>query len=446
MDVINQEESIFYKKGEIKIKTIWSFWSILFYKLALDLSYYYIISPVWGYMKFESHFNIIKLFESLFLLFLIFSLMPKSSRKLSNVMVWLFILFSYVPMLTLFALKDESRLFMYAVTGFWLMVFLLLDMPRISLPSSLREAGVIRLSLFILLSLIALLITYRYLGFSLNFDLTKVYEIRSKYVEAEIPLAGYLFNWAAYIVNPLFFALFCVKKKWIFVSFIVCLQLFLFSTTGHKTFLFALIMASALMWIVTRRNPLGHMTIGLAGIIFLGMLSYWLIGDVWISSLFARRTLLDQPQQYFFYYDFFSNHDFTFLSQHRIFNIFTNYPYQLDPPNLIGKIYYGSPQNNANTGIVGDAYMNFGFAGLALWGIILVVILKLVDSCSNRVDIRVGVAAIAMPTITLINSALLTNLLTHGLLLSLLLLYLLPKWNISSGFLMKKRLGEVGLK
>ena len=110
------------------------------------------------------------------------------------------------------------------------------------------------------------------------------------------------------------------------------------------------------------------------------------------------------------------------------------------------KIYYGSPQNNANTGIVGDAYMNFGFAGLALWGIILIIILKLVDSCSNRVDIRVGVAAIAMPTITLMNSALLTNLLTHGLLLSLLLLYLLPKWNISSGFPIKKRLGEVGLK
>ena len=82
---------------------------------------------------------------------------------------------------------------------------------------------------------------------------------------------------------------------------------------------------------------------------------------------------------------------------------------------------------SANTGIVGDAFMNFGFIGLALWGILLAIILKLVDSCSKRVDFRVGVAAIAMPTMSLVSSALLTCLLTHGLLLALLLLYLLPK-------------------
>ncbi len=169
------------------------------------------------------------------------------------------------------------------------------------------------------------------------------------------------------------------------------------------------------------------MAIGLAGIVSLGILSYWIAGDVWISSLFTRRTLLDQPQQYFFYYDFFSKNDLTFLSQHHLFNLFVDYPYPLDPPHLIGKIYYGDPQSNANTGVVGDAYMNFGFLGLVVWSILIGLIFKIIDSCSKGVDLRIGVAVIAMPVFSLINSALLTNFLTHGLLLVLLLLYLIPK-------------------
>ena len=67
-------------------------------------------------MRFELQFNIIKFIESFILLFIVFLFMPKTSKKLSSIMSWLFILLSYVPMLTIFAFKDESRIFTYAVT------------------------------------------------------------------------------------------------------------------------------------------------------------------------------------------------------------------------------------------------------------------------------------------------------------------------------------------
>jgi len=54
------------------------------------------------------------------------------------------------------------------------------------------------------------------------------------------------------------------------------------------------------------------------------------------------------------------------------------------------------------------------------------MILKLVDTFSNGKHKMVSIDAVSMPTFALINSALLTNLLTHGLLLALLLLNLLP--------------------
>jgi oligosaccharide repeat unit polymerase len=354
--------------------------------------------------------------------------MPKSPKKLSNVMVWLLILLSYIPILTLFAFMDQTRSFMYAVTGFWLLVFLLLKIPRTHIPSIKKsQSKIISYSVFIFLGIAVLFLIYKYLGFTFNFDLTKVYEIRKVYTEMKIPLAGYLFNWQAYIIIPVFFALFLIKRKWIPIILIVLLQIFLFSSTGNKTFLFAIPFVLVLMWIVTRKNPIALMSIGLIGIILLGMLSYYTIDDVWVSSLFARRTLLTPAQVSFFYYDFFSKNGPTFLSQHHLFRNFIDYPYHLNPPRLIASVYFDKPDMNANNGIYADAFMNFGFWGFILWGVLLTVILKSIDSFSKNKDLKITIATIAIPTIFLTNSALLTCFLTHGLLLSLLLLYLLPK-------------------
>jgi hypothetical protein len=53
----------------------------------------------------------------------------------------------------------------------------------------------------------------------------------------------------------------------------------------------------------------------------------------------------------------------------------------------------------------------------------------MIDSLSKNKDFRVTVAGLSMSLISITNSPLLTTLVTHGLLLALLLLYLLPKRN-----------------
>jgi len=413
---------------KIKKNIIWAFLSIVFYLIVLDFSYYFLISKIWAYSRFEFNFNGIKLIESFFLLFIIFILMPKTSKKLSNIIIWLLILLSYIPMLTIFALKDESRIYMYAITGFWMLVFLLLELPEISILSLKKlQSKIIYYSLFVFLSIIVLFLISKYLGFSLNLDLTKVYDIRSQYSKLKIPLAGYLFNWLGYIAIPVFFAICITKRKWVFAIPIVILQLLLFSSTGNKTFLLALPFTLVLIFIVTQKKPFLWMTVGLIGIILMGVLSYTLFNDLWISSLLTRRTLLVPAQLSFLYYDFFSKNVHTFLSHHQIFRVFLNYPYPLNPPHLIGEFYFNRPQMGANNGIYADAFMNFGFIGLIFWAILLIIILKLIDGITKNKDIRITISAIAMPVMSLTNSALLTCLLTHGLLLSLIFLYLLPK-------------------
>jgi len=425
MQLINNKK---FNILSIKKSIFWSFLVIFFYKIILDLSYYFIISPRYSYTLFTFDLNYFKLFESFLLLFIVFALMPKSKEKLSSIMVWVLILVSYVPMLTLFALKNESRIFMYAITGFWLLVFLLLKFPSVSItPLKKSQSKTIYYSIFFILFGIVFLMVYKNFGFSFNFNLKKVYDIRSSYVAMGIPLSGYLFTWVAKIINPIFFALFLNKKKWIPLGLIILLQVMLFSVTGHKSFLFTLPFVFCLIWIVKRKNPFFYMCIGLIGVILIGALSFCLIDNIWPSSLFTRRTLLVPAQLSFLYYEFFSQNEYTFLSQHLIFRNFIDYSYQLNPPHLIGKTYFNRPEMGANNGIYADAFMNFGYMGFFLWAILLTIIFKLIDSFSKNKKMIITIAAIAVPILSIRSSALLTNLTTHGLLLSLLILYLLPK-------------------
>lgn len=407
-----------------KKSTLWFFFTALLFKIVLDISYCFIISPNYEYMRLYLNIDIFKIIESYFLLFVIFLLMPKSSKKLSSIIVWLLILLSYIPMLTIYAFMNESRIFTYAVTLFWMLVFLLLQLPSISLPS-FKQNKIFLFSMLFLSGITVFFMIYKYVGISFNFNIFNVYDIRSQFTEKNIFLSGYLFTWQGYILNPVFFAYFIRRKQWIYATVILVFQLLLFSVTGMKTFLFIIPFILALMWLITRKNPLVYTAIGLIVLILLGMLSYALIDDIYVSSIFTRRIFFVPAQISFLYYDFFSHHAFVFLS-HSIFRYFLDYPYHLYPPNLIGKTYFNSPKMHSNTGIVGDAYSNFGFVGLALWAILLAIVLKLVDSCSKRKDKKVAIAAIAMPVIALLNSALLTNLLTHGFLLAILILYLLP--------------------
>lgn len=414
----------------IKKDTVKTLIFVIIYKIILDLAYYFIISPVWTYSRLIFKFNALKLFESYVLLFIIFILMPKSPKKLSNMVIWLLILISYIPILTLFGLMDQSRIYVYAITGFWILVFSLYQTPNILiLPLKKMQSKLLRNSIFICLSVVVFFLIYKYIGLFINFNLTKVYDIRSDFININIPLAGYLFTWLAYIVNPVFFAVFWAKKKWLPLVLIIILQIIIFSVTGMKSFLFALPFVLGLIWITKQKKPLFLITIALIVIILCGMLSYWLMDDLWISSLTTRRSLLVPAQLSFFYHDFFSTHQPIFLSYHHIFKNFINYPYQLKPPNLIGKVYFNRSRLAANNGIYADAYMNFGFVGFIFWGIFLSIILKLINAFSKNKNIRITIATIAMPVMFLTNGALLTCLVTHGLILSLMLLYLLPKEN-----------------
>jgi hypothetical protein len=410
--------------------------AVLIYRLILDISYILVISKLFEYEHYILSPNGLKIFESYFFLIIIFILL-KTNFKLkerilpSQVLLFLLFLISYVPFLSLYALADKPRSFFYGATSFWMLVaFLNYIFPEIRIKQlrDLRDSKFVYLFFTLTANLLGLFLIFKYLGFSLNLNLSIVYDIRSTYIEARIPFGGYLFMCLSYAINPIFLSYSFVNKRWINVILIFFVQLILFSQTGMKSFLFVPFFVIGIAWLLNKRQRIIYwIPFVLSLLIVLGIFSYYIIGDVWISSLFTRRSLYTPASLSFMYYDFFSKNGFTYLSSHHLFGSLLKYPYPLNPPHLIGFIYFNSPEAGANNGIMGDAYMNFGFLGFFLWSFVLVLILKIINSVSKGKGARITASSFAVAMLYLSNSALLTSLLTHGLVVAILFTYLLPE-------------------
>ena len=142
--------------------------------------------------------------------------------------------------------------------------------------------------------------------------------------------------------------------------------------------------------------------------------------DIMVESIVVRRTFFLPAIISIDYFDFFA-HNHTYLS-HSIFRHFIDYPFDLDPPHLIGREYFFNPKANANSGFISDGFMNFGYIGIFLYIMAMAIVLKIIEifrispACSGIVIIIIY---------TFISSFFLTTLLSHGVILFLILAFFL---------------------
>lgn len=415
----------------VKRSTLIAFFSVTLFRVMLDVSYYYIIGPVWG---FTVDIDSFKLWESYIIFLLMLLYIPKRSDKVSHAVLQLFFLVAYIPVHTHYALSNRDRVWFYCFTLFW---FIVITLNRSKLRLSfrpLKEGRYITLVVMIVFSILSVLLIYAYMGFSFNIDLSKVYEIRRNYMAADIPLSGYMISWTAKVVLPLMMliALFYKKGKRAYLLLIIAIsfQLFIFSTSGHKSHLFRIPAVIGLALLVDKKKFLTKLSLVFSTLVILGMFLYLLFDEFWIISLFTRRTFLLPAKTSFYYYEYFTKNDLVYLS-HSIFKSFINYPYQMSPPHIIGKAYFPESVPGlyawANTGIVADAYMNFGFLGIFLWSVLLAILLKIADAVTESRNIKIVWPILLMTFYVMVDGAPLTTLLTHGLILALLLCYFTPK-------------------
>jgi TM2 domain-containing membrane protein YozV len=124
------------------------------------------------------------------------------------------------------------------------------------------------------------------------------------------------------------------------------------------------------------------------------------------------------------YLDYFSQNELYYLS-HGVFSDFVKSSYNFAPANQIGYIFFGNHKMSANANIWADAYANFGFIGVIVFSIILLFYLWILDNSAVNKKQPI-IFALASTTYVLTDTALLTSFLTHGLLILLVTVILMP--------------------
>ncbi|MBG9586547.1 O-antigen polymerase [Cytobacillus firmus] len=404
--------------------------SVVAYKALCDYFYINFVAELFFYDGYYVNINYFKYIETYLLIIFSAGILYASLRNYtgpSKIILYIFYLNLIIPLISIYALEDQSRVYIYTILLGFLLTLSLTRTRKVRLPAV--QNGKLLLTVFF-----ALMTTYVY-GYliatgglsRMNFDLSLVYETRAQYSSTANGLSSYLIPWQAYGVNNMIIALGIIFRKRFLLLLGLGLQLLLFGMIGQKSFLFAPVLVIFLSYFLKKKfiynNIMTLIAIGFSVITLLGFLHYKFTSDPLMGSIFIRRLLFTPAKLHYIYYDYFSEMPKMYLS-HSFFSSFAENSYGVGPVEVIANQIYGR-DFSPNVGFYGDAYLNFGLGGILFYSIILGMILKLLDGISLGLPKNISITIVIIPFMAMLNSALPTSLATHGILFSLFCLWIL---------------------
>lgn len=265
-------------------------------------------------------------------------------------------------------------------------------------------------------------------GANLNLNVLKfhdIYEVRKENSTHAFFFSGYLLSWLSKVILPVMFVYSMIKRNFIFSLLTLFMLLFLFVATAHKAMFFGVLVVVFFYFFDDYKKKTFFFLSVLLVALYATKYLFVAKGMLLPESILVRRVFFVPAILNTFYFDFFNDQALYFSNS--IFKNFVEYKYDLPPANLIGLNYLHSAETVANNGFISDGFMNLGLKGTFAFVFILSLIFKFFDIV--KVDSRYfGVFFVSI--FTTISSALLTSLLSHGILILMLLsMFVLQKNN-----------------
>ncbi|WP_455326565.1 O-antigen polymerase [Enterococcus saigonensis] len=350
------------------------------------------------------------------------------SENLSRAVVLVFILINFIPALTLYSFMPQNVLFVTCFLLYWVFLLIFIRIiPTIYLPkvdSVLSEKLIFIATIFF--SLFIIFLSGRYAGFRLNFNLLNVYELRDEIRNIELPLIfTYLFSAAKVVIPILSIYFYSIKKYGIAIGLFI-IQFLSFSVDGSKSTLFSIVLTYIIYFFVKRIKISTFSIIIFISSVF-SFLEVIVMRTNFLVNFFIRRAMFLPNLLNIYYFDFFGQNPKDFFRQGLLGRIGIDSPYNMSIPNLIGLHYFNAETMLANNGLFSDAYYNLGIGGIVIMPLLIILTLKVLDGCTVGIEFKILIGAVITVAYTFISSSFFTVLLTHGLLLTGVVLWLIPK-------------------
>lgn len=267
-------------------------------------------------------------------------------------------------------------------------------------------------------------------------SLSEVYDVRDDFAAEEDAYGAllYLVPLLVNVLNPLLLIRGLTARRWTWLAAGVLGQVFIFSLTGYRSALLSPV-AVLIAYLLFRWSSRPPASVAPAGIAVLSTVMWAmdrLTSSVEFTSLLVRRFLITPGLLTAGYVAVFSDIDKVGLS-HSFLSSFRQYPYAEEPPQLVGTLFFGDPTTNANANLFADGYANFGFPGMLLECLVLMVLLWAVDDACQGIPVRLSSLVFVMPTLALADSGIFTTMLTHGFMAAILACMLLPRAVVTEG-------------
>jgi hypothetical protein len=398
---------------------------------ALAWAYEHFVVPIYGYEGYIFEPDQANGYIALAAVALASLITPAAAHKPSTLFYQIVLQFVVIPLLILFYAHGERWEYPAQVlTAHALSIAL----PRYLPVRAPRFARVSKDNLLhILFALSALYVASIFAmggGAYLNFDLYRVYEFREAAAENLPGFFAYVSPLIGKVVVPVAFVLALLYRRYAMAAAMLGFSALIFGLTTHKSAFFSPFLILLIYFVSSGRNLTLKLNIAVLAVILLSLADFWLqtVSDHpfygWTGNLLVRRVFFVPAHLNYLYYDFFSRNEWVLFSNSKLTLGLLDYPYPLDTPYLIGRVYFQNDRMAANTGWAGSGYMQAGFAGLLLYGAILGIVFKYIDACARRSgEQALTTAAVVIPLYALITSGdLPTSFLTHGLYLNLLLI------------------------
>lgn len=397
------------------------------YFLSLLASYLFYIAPRYSYYGLISDFSVEKTVLSGLVVLGIATIHPVRRGRLASVLSSLAFFVGFVPLSVFFGAANGDTFF-YINSALAFLLFLglanapYLHMPALYVPSKAIEIALWAIVVYDFILLIALG------GLSIfSLDPFTVYERRpvasSMFSGFFLP---YLVPWAGNVALPILMAISLHRRMYFRSAAILMLAVGLYGFTTHKTIAVTTLLV-VLLYVFSRRKVpmLLAFPSGGAVVTVLGISEAVTFGTQTINGFLIRRALFVPAMLAFAYYAVFSQAGFVYMTASSL-PIFGEYPFPEPPTMMVSRFVFGHPFANANNGLFGAGYMQFGIVGIYMWLGIVGLLVNIMGGFARRLPIWLSVPVTAVPILGFFTNAdLPTGLVTHGFGLLIVVFYAL---------------------